>query len=246
MARDESIEQPDGQETPDEQAAEDAPAQDGAGSGEPASEGESVQEPVDGNDETTTPAESVEGEIVEAPAAAGDASASEGGNDGADGGGDDDEDEFDVEAFFAAGANSPGAVTASDGPEANQDGADDAGSASVDPPAPPPGAAPPDLPDLSPGVNASKIPPDKLDLLSDVDLQVTIELGRTRMLVEDVLRLAKGSVVELEKLAGDPVDVFVNGRLVAKGEVLVLNDTFCVRVNELVSEEAESEMRRSA
>ncbi len=66
------------------------------------------------------------------------------------------------------------------------------------------------------------------------------------MLVEDVLRLAKGSVVELEKLAGDPVDVFVNGRLVAKGEVLVLNDTFCVRVNELVSEEIESEMRRSA
>ena len=57
--------------------------------------------------------------------------------------------------------------------------------------------------------------------------------GRARMLVEDVLRLAEGSVVELDKLAGDPVDVFVNDRLVARGEVLVLNDNFCVRVNEI-------------
>lgn len=75
---------------------------------------------------------------------------------------------------------------------------------------------------------------DGIDLLNDVELDVTVELGRTEMLVEDVLKLNEGSVVELEKLAGDPVDVFVNGRLVARGEVLVLNDNFCIRVSEIV------------
>jgi flagellar motor switch protein FliN/FliY len=74
-----------------------------------------------------------------------------------------------------------------------------------------------------------------IDLLKDVELNVKIELGRSRMLVEDVLKLGDGSVVELDKLAGDPVDVFVNDRLVARGEVLVLNDNFCVRVNEIVA-----------
>lgn len=75
-----------------------------------------------------------------------------------------------------------------------------------------------------------------IELLQDVSLRVKIELGRSRMLVEDVLRLGEGSVVELDKLAGDPVDVYVNERLVARGEVLVLNDSFCVRVNEIISD----------
>jgi flagellar motor switch protein FliN/FliY len=74
-----------------------------------------------------------------------------------------------------------------------------------------------------------------IDLLRDVNLDVKIELGRSRMYVEDVLRLNEGSIVELDKLAGDPVDVLVNGRLVARGEVLVLNDNFCVRINDIVS-----------
>lgn len=74
-----------------------------------------------------------------------------------------------------------------------------------------------------------------IDLLRDVELNVKIELGRSRMLVEDVLKLGEGSVVELDKLAGDPVDVFVNDRLVARGEVLVLNENFCVRVNEIIA-----------
>src|SRR5262249_50946626 len=73
-----------------------------------------------------------------------------------------------------------------------------------------------------------------IDLLSDVNLNVKIELGRTRMLVEDVLRLTEVAVVELDKLAGDPVDVYVNDRHVARGEVLVLNDNFCVRINEII------------
>lgn len=75
-----------------------------------------------------------------------------------------------------------------------------------------------------------------IDLLHDVDLDVKIELGRTHMFVEDVLRLSEGSVVELDKLAGDPVDVYVNDRLVARGEVLVLNESFCVRVSEIVAD----------
>ena len=73
-----------------------------------------------------------------------------------------------------------------------------------------------------------------LDLVRDVELDVNIELGRTHMHLSDVLRLKKGSVVPLDKLAGDPVDIYVNDRLIARGEVLVLNDNFCVRVAELV------------
>ncbi len=79
-----------------------------------------------------------------------------------------------------------------------------------------------------------------MDLLSDVNLNVKIELGRTRMLVEDVLRLGEGSVVELDKLAGDPVDVYVNDRAVARGEVLVLNDNFCIRISEILTNPADA------
>lgn len=83
-------------------------------------------------------------------------------------------------------------------------------------------------------------PPDKcsIELLRDVDLDLKIELGRTHMLLEDVLKLRKGSVVALDKLAGDPVDLYVNGRLVGRGEVLVLNDNFCVRIAELLGSDA--------
>jgi flagellar motor switch protein FliN/FliY len=74
-----------------------------------------------------------------------------------------------------------------------------------------------------------------IDLIRDVELDLKIELGRTHMYLEDVLKLRSGSVVALDKLAGDPVDIYVNGRLVARGEVLVLNDNFCVRVAELIA-----------
>jgi len=73
-----------------------------------------------------------------------------------------------------------------------------------------------------------------IDMLGEVELDLRIELGRTQMQLEEVLQLRSGSVVALDKLAGDPVDVYVNGRLVARGEVLVMNDNFCVRVTELV------------
>ncbi|MDO8631455.1 MAG: flagellar motor switch protein FliN, partial [Phycisphaerales bacterium] len=81
-----------------------------------------------------------------------------------------------------------------------------------------------------PGVDAKRV-----TMLSDVKLRVKIELGRTRMLVEEVLKLGEGSVVGLDKLAGDPVDVYANDRLVARGEVLVLDDSFCVRINEVIT-----------
>lgn len=90
-----------------------------------------------------------------------------------------------------------------------------------------------DLPNFQQVIRDAQV--SSIDLLRDVELNVKIELGRSRMLVEDVLKLGEGSVVELDKLAGDPVDVFVNERLVARGEVLVLNDNFCVRVNEIVA-----------
>lgn len=90
-----------------------------------------------------------------------------------------------------------------------------------------------DLPELQRAMADAQA--SSIDLLRDVELNVKIELGRSQMLVEDVLKLGEGSVVELDKLAGDPVDVFVNDRLVARGEVLVLNDQFCVRVNEIIA-----------
>lgn len=90
------------------------------------------------------------------------------------------------------------------------------------------------LPDFG-GDAGATVDPARVSMLSDVNLNVRIELGRTRMLVEDVLKLGDGSVVVLDKLAGDPVDVYVNDRLVARGEVLVLNDCFCVRISDVFS-----------
>jgi flagellar motor switch protein FliN/FliY len=100
----------------------------------------------------------------------------------------------------------------------------------------PPGLAPFELRDFS-GTPAST-EKASLDLLREVELDLKIELGRANLNLENVLRLRAGSVVPLDKLAGDPVDICVNGRLIARGEVLVLNDNFCVRVAELVAGEA--------
>jgi flagellar motor switch protein FliN/FliY len=106
---------------------------------------------------------------------------------------------------------------------------------SIDAPAAalPAGVKPFEFKDLSstPAANETA----SLDLLRDVQLDLKIELGRTQMQLEDVLRLRQGAVVTLDKLAGDPVDVYANGRLIARGEVLVLNDNFCVRVAELIA-----------
>ena len=78
-----------------------------------------------------------------------------------------------------------------------------------------------------------------LDRLNDVQLDVRVELGRSRMLVDDVLRLGSGSVVELDRPSGDPVDIFVNNGLVARGEVGGLDERFCVRITEILGRAAE-------
>lgn len=74
-----------------------------------------------------------------------------------------------------------------------------------------------------------------LDFLLDVPLQVTVELGRTRMQIREVLELGKGSVIELAKLAGEPVDIFINGKLIAKGEVVTIDENFGVKIVDIVS-----------
>jgi flagellar motor switch protein FliN len=84
-----------------------------------------------------------------------------------------------------------------------------------------------------PGANG--ILPPNLPMLMDVNMQVTVELGRTNMTVRQVLELQKGSVVELDRIAGDAVDIFVNNRLMAKGDVVVVDDKFGVRITELIS-----------
>jgi flagellar motor switch protein FliN/FliY len=76
-----------------------------------------------------------------------------------------------------------------------------------------------------------------LDLIMDVRLMLTLEVGRTRMSVRNLLALTQGSVVELDKLAGEPLDVLVNGTLVAHGEVVVVNDKFGIRLLDVVSPE---------
>lgn len=74
-----------------------------------------------------------------------------------------------------------------------------------------------------------------IDLLMDVPLEVTVELGRTKMAIKDLLDLSEGSIVELDKLAGEPVDFLVNGRLISRGEVVVIDENFGVRITEIIS-----------
>ena len=75
----------------------------------------------------------------------------------------------------------------------------------------------------------------RLDLLLDVPLDVTVELGRSRMTIQDLLALSPGSVIELDKVAGEPLDIVVNDRLIARGEAVVVNDKFGIRITEIIS-----------
>ena len=74
-----------------------------------------------------------------------------------------------------------------------------------------------------------------LDFILDVNLQVTVEVGRTRMTIQDLLTLGQGSVVELAKLAGEPLDIYVNGKPVARGEAVIVNEKFGVRLTDIIS-----------
>ncbi len=77
--------------------------------------------------------------------------------------------------------------------------------------------------------------PRRLDLLLDVPLDVSVELGRCRMTIQDLLALGPGAVVELDTVAGEPLDVLINDRLVARGEAVVVNDKFGIRITDIVS-----------
>ncbi len=88
--------------------------------------------------------------------------------------------------------------------------------------------------------NEAKAPKKKgtkrdLDFILDIPLVVSAELGRTKLLISELLQLGQGSVVELNKLAGEPLEVFVNGKLVAKGEAVVINEKFGVRLTDIIS-----------
>ncbi len=74
-----------------------------------------------------------------------------------------------------------------------------------------------------------------IDLLLDVPLQVSVEVGRSRILVRDLLQMQEGSLIELDKLAGEPLDLYVNSRLIARGEAVVVNDKFGLRLTDVVS-----------
>lgn len=79
--------------------------------------------------------------------------------------------------------------------------------------------------------------PHGIELLLDVPLRVSVELGKTTMTIRDVLNLGAGSVVELDKMAGEPVDVMANDRLIARGEVVVVDESFGVRITDIVTVE---------
>lgn len=74
-----------------------------------------------------------------------------------------------------------------------------------------------------------------LDFLLDIPLEVSVELGRTRMVIGDLLKMGQGAIIELNRLAGEPVDVFVNGKMLGKGEVVVADEKFGVRLTEIIS-----------
>ncbi|MBN1547779.1 MAG: flagellar motor switch protein FliN [Syntrophaceae bacterium] len=74
-----------------------------------------------------------------------------------------------------------------------------------------------------------------LDFILDIPLTLTVELGRSKMLINELLQLGQGSVIELSKLAGEPMDIFINHRLIARGEVVVVNEKFGVRLTDIVS-----------
>ena len=74
-----------------------------------------------------------------------------------------------------------------------------------------------------------------IDLLLDIPLEVSVEVGRSRILVRDLLQLQEGSLVELDKLAGEPLDLYVNSRLIARGEAVVVNEKFGLRLTDVVS-----------
>jgi flagellar motor switch protein FliN len=85
------------------------------------------------------------------------------------------------------------------------------------------------------GVGSSSAHPNDLDMIMDIPVQLTVELGRTKMPIKNLLQLAQGSVVELSGMAGEPLDVLINGFLIAQGEVVVVNDKLGIRLTDIIT-----------
>lgn len=81
----------------------------------------------------------------------------------------------------------------------------------------------------------NKLRVQNLDFILDIPLRVSVELGRTKVIIKDLLQLGQGSVLELDKLAGEPLEVLVNGKLIARGEVVVVNEKFGIRLTDIIS-----------
>jgi flagellar motor switch protein FliN/FliY len=153
--------------------------------------------------------------------------------------------EQDIEALFQGRGNASPTSSAASSPERLLDQAESQLAAAMAPDlgrfkGPPPELGPPQdygFEDFGRASGPGGPPAFPIAALQDVELDLRIELGRTELLIEEVLQLREGTVVPLDKLAGDPVDILVNGRLIARGEVLVLNDNFCVRVAEILTPE---------
>jgi flagellar motor switch protein FliN/FliY len=105
--------------------------------------------------------------------------------------------------------------------------------ASIHPSAPSAPVAPASFPSLDGGSAAPA--PKNIDFILDIPMQVTVQVGSTKMVIRELLQLGQGSVIELEKLAGEPMEVLVNNKLVARGEVVVVNDKFGVRLTDVIS-----------
>jgi len=92
------------------------------------------------------------------------------------------------------------------------------------------------FPELRPDANLN-VAPERLELILDIPVHLTVELGRTKLAIRNLVQLAQGSIVELDRLAGEPLDVLVNGCLIAQGEVVVVNDKFGIRLTDVIAPE---------
>lgn len=107
-------------------------------------------------------------------------------------------------------------------------------------PSPMPGLTP-EAGDMADAIDASPVPSTPASayhLIRDVEVEITLEIGRRRMRIADVLKLAPGQTLALTKAAGEPLDLYVNGRLLGRGEAVVLGDRYGVRITELIAEES--------
>lgn len=87
----------------------------------------------------------------------------------------------------------------------------------------------------APEENTSAVSPRSIDFLLDIPLNVSVEVGRSRVLVKDLLQMREGYVIELDKLAGEPLDLYVNSKLIARGEAVLANDKFGLRLTDVIS-----------